>query len=440
MIRPLFPKVYSFTVYKVFNELAKTRSSVEPILYKSCLCSATDQYFESKINNQDDKDALKELEEASDILKNNDDSEEDEDWETDCEDDDDDDNCTVIATTGDEIKIIEKSSKKKLTIVDVGSNATIIQVANELIDLHNSLKSNQEKKNLNYKLRRVMVEVESGRTEKVLPPRRKISVRGRPKNVMRQKIHYERTLKKEKEDAKEAVEEEKKAVRQIEKKVEMLQDEENRSLTVRKRKASAMMYGKEDFVFDRHFKAHKRSRGVIPNSLESVLSSAIKKDEITEYLDPKPDGNCGFRAIAFSVERNDRAYHDEDQYLETCKSNQESMNKSDLAEWFYDPDCAQLTAETYGISMCVYPSLENEHTVVNPPLTFLPLELPKNKSKPVAIHLQNNHNMHWVSLGKSGVDKRFWGALREIWSGRWSGHLGCPYPTLFYRRFKLTKI
>ncbi|OBZ81324.1 hypothetical protein A0J61_10627, partial [Choanephora cucurbitarum] len=32
------------------------------------------------------------------------------------------------------------------------------------------------------------------------------------------------------------------------------------------------------------------------------------------------------------------------------------MNKSDLAEWFYSPDCAQVTADAYGISVCVYPS------------------------------------------------------------------------------------
>ena len=82
-------------------------------------------------------------------------------------------------------------------------------------------------------------------------------------------------------------------------------------------------------------------------------------------------------------ERNDRAYQDDDQYLqvrnkmletfhkyiEICTKNflafqterlekiiKKGMNKSDLAEWFYSPDCAQVTADAYGISVCVYPS------------------------------------------------------------------------------------
>lgn len=202
-------------------------------------------------------------------------------------------------------------------------------------------------------------------------------------------------------------------------------------LIVRKRKASSLNYGKDDFVFDKHFKAHKRSRGVIPGSLESVLSSAIKKDEITGYLDPKPDGNCGFRAIAFSVERNSTDYQDNDQYLQVRDKMLETfykykdiyvknfpafqidrletvikkgIKKSDLAEWFYGPDCAQVTADAYGIPVCIYPSLEHEHAAINPPLTFLPLELPKLKTKPVAIHLQNSHNLHWYAI-KLGVNQ-----------------------------------
>ena len=41
----------------------------------------------------------------------------------------------------------------------------------------------------------------------------------------------------------------------------------------------------------------------------------LSENKITGYLYPNLDGNCGFRAIAFSVKRNDRAYQDEDQCL-----------------------------------------------------------------------------------------------------------------------------
>ena len=68
----------------------------------------------------------------------------DEDWETDCEDDDD--NCSVIDATDDVTKIFRSSSKKSDVTVDASSNATMIQVANELIDLHKFLESNQDKK------------------------------------------------------------------------------------------------------------------------------------------------------------------------------------------------------------------------------------------------------------------------------------------------------
>ncbi|KAI8324420.1 hypothetical protein EDC96DRAFT_550437 [Choanephora cucurbitarum] len=326
IIRPLFSKVYSFAVYNVFNELAESRSSVEPISYKACLCSVRlqynlpckhilslakgsvplsmisrkwrfdyfegeDDYSESKFSNQNDKDALKESEEESDILRNNDDS----------------------------------------------------------------------------------------------------------------------------EDATEAVEEETKAVRLVEKKVERLQDEENRrGLTIRMRKASATKYGKEDFVFDKHFKAHKRTP-----------KFCYQKTRTIGYLNPKPDGNCGFRAITFSVETSSRACHDEDQYLEVkskmlitflhykeiytknvpafqihrlVKVMEKGMSKSDLAEWVCSLNCAQLIANVYSISMCVYPSLDNEHPAVKPPLTFLPLKIPTTKSELVTVHLRNSHNMHRYAI------------------------------------------
>ncbi|KAI8326863.1 hypothetical protein EDC96DRAFT_569994 [Choanephora cucurbitarum] len=55
-----------------------------------------------------------------------------------------------------------------------------------------------------------------------------------------------------------------------------------------------------------------------PNFPKSTPKSLVHSRclPLDRYLDPKLDGNCGFRAIVFSVKRNDRAYQDEDQYLE----------------------------------------------------------------------------------------------------------------------------
>lgn len=152
----------------------------------------------------------------------------DEDWETDCEDDDD--NCSVIDATGDVMKIVRSSKKQTSAIANTSSSASIIQVANELIDLHKSLDSNQDKENLICSVRKLMADIDSKRIEKALPPRRKISVRGRPKNVKRKKIHYEFALQKEKEDAKKVAQEEKKTNVAVKKNVELIQNEKSRGI------------------------------------------------------------------------------------------------------------------------------------------------------------------------------------------------------------------
>ena len=161
------------------------------------------------------------------------------------------------------------------------------------------------------------------------------------------------------------------------------------------------------------------------------MSNAINSPDIVGYLDPKGDGNCGFRAVAFLVDSNSTRYGDEDQYLcvrskmlealEKYKhlysrhfpafqldrledTLRKGLKKTDIAGWFYGPDCAQLVADTYNIPVCLYPSSEAEHPSINPALTFLPLNLPKTKSKPVAIHIQNSLNLHWYAI-KLGVNQ-----------------------------------
>ncbi|OBZ80965.1 hypothetical protein A0J61_10986, partial [Choanephora cucurbitarum] len=87
-------------------------------------------------------------------------------------------------------------------------------------------------------------------------------------------------------------------------------------LIIRKRKPNQVAYGKSDFVFDIHHRPNKRTRGNINSTIRSILSASIDESEITAYLDPKADGNCGFRAVAFLIDRNNSNYQDGDQYLE----------------------------------------------------------------------------------------------------------------------------
>lgn len=44
MIRPLFTKIYSFAVNKIFQELLKIRSAESPVVFKDCLCSIKFHY------------------------------------------------------------------------------------------------------------------------------------------------------------------------------------------------------------------------------------------------------------------------------------------------------------------------------------------------------------------------------------------------------------
>lgn len=122
-------------------------------------------------------------------------NEDEEVWE--CENKDDDDDCTIIDATLVPPQIIHRSSKRSM-------NSRIVSTATKLIELYESLESEQDKRNLIDSVEKAMKNVEIRRVEEVLPPKTRVSVKGRPKNVKRNLTHYEHLLKKEEEDSKEA--------------------------------------------------------------------------------------------------------------------------------------------------------------------------------------------------------------------------------------------
>ncbi|KAI8321511.1 hypothetical protein EDC96DRAFT_597429 [Choanephora cucurbitarum] len=157
-----------------------------------------------------------------------------------------------------------------------------------------------------------------------------------------------------------------------------------------------MMYEKDDFMFDKHFKAHKRPREVLLKSPESVLSSAIKKQNYKIF------GSKNFSA--FQIDRLEGASR------------------------------KALTRAILQSSSIAQVLLKLQQTI----MAFLCVSILL-----IAIYaaiLESGQKYCRVSLEKLAVDNRFWGAHREFWSRRSNNHLGCTYPTLFYRRFKLTKI
>lgn len=120
-------------------------------------------------------------------------NEDEEVWE--CENKDDDDDCTIIDATMVPPQIIRRSNKRNF-------NSRIVSTATKLIELYESLESEQDKRNLIDSVENAMKSVEIRRVEEVLPPKTRVSVKGRPKNVKRNLTHYEHLLKKE--DSKEA--------------------------------------------------------------------------------------------------------------------------------------------------------------------------------------------------------------------------------------------
>ncbi|OBZ80928.1 hypothetical protein A0J61_11023 [Choanephora cucurbitarum] len=319
---------------------------------------------------------------------------EEEVWEI---EDEDDHNCTVTDAIKDVSRVIRQSDEDASTNARLSDNTLILNVATKLVELCKSLDSKQDKKNLTDSIEKVLNKTEENKTENALPPKTRTNTKGRPKNVKRNQTHYEHTLEKEKEDVKEAVSQKKKEA------IEKTKTE----LIIRKRKPDQIAYGKSDCVFDIHDRPNKRTRGNTNPTIRSILSASINESEITGYLDPKADGNCDFRAVAFLIDRNNSYYPDGDQYLEFRRKmlqtykNIKPLNekhfavfqveklgkviekglkkKRDKAEWCYGPDCGQLVADRYGVPVCLYPSAESELPGISPPLTLLPLNLPKKK-------------------------------------------------------------
>ncbi|OBZ81439.1 hypothetical protein A0J61_10512 [Choanephora cucurbitarum] len=367
----------------IFKELLKLRSAVTPVTYCVCLCSIRLQYdlpckhILSINGNQIPLDTIASRWRFDSIKNDNADFEgEKEEKEEEKEEEKD---CTVIDATGNDYKVIRSADKTPKAVTKSTENASIPALASDLIDFHNSLSTKQDRENLIDSIQNGMKRIESKRIESVcLLEQTLMSKDG-------QKIYIN----------------------------DLLTFLLARAKTSRKRTAPDVSYGTDDFVNDKSFRANKRARGSITQAINSVMSNAINRSDIVGYLDPKGDENCGFRAVAFLVDSNGTRYEDEDQYLcvrskmlKTLEKYKhlKGLNKTDIAGWFYGPDYAQLVADTYNIPAYLYPSSEAEYSSINPALIFLPLNLPKTKSKPVAIHIRNSLNLHWYAI-KLGVNQ-----------------------------------
>ncbi|CAG8747503.1 8934_t:CDS:2, partial [Cetraspora pellucida] len=121
-------------------------------------------------------------------------------------------------------------------------------------------------------------------------------------------------------------------------------------------------------------KKQTKNSNFLPISIEDqklkvLLSSQIPVDNIDQIYDPKSDGNCGFRSLAFAIRGNEKNWilvklamnSQLTKCLEVYKSwlgyNTDLL--SQILEyrtspcppsfWFLFPDCAQLAADTFSV-------------------------------------------------------------------------------------------
>lgn len=167
-----------------------------------------------------------------------------------------------------------------------------------------------------------------------------------------------------------------------------------------------------------------------------VLHKEVQQEHLLDIFNPKPDGWCGWRAVANSFEGNQNAFPIvKKKMLEVFKKNRqvywdilrldhtrkklegliergsnwvEKDGGAELTDWFITPECAQVVADAYGVPVVVYPSIRSNSEAV----TFLPLEMPiKRTSKPPSpFVLQNTCGNHWVSLKMKHTCK-YWPAV-----------------------------
>ncbi|KAI8362740.1 hypothetical protein EDC96DRAFT_595135 [Choanephora cucurbitarum] len=214
----------------------------------------------------------------------------------------------------------------------------------------------------------------------------------------------------------------------------------------------------KDIVLQEDSSSKKRKRATADTFLsifedlkeKSREKKAMIKQE-KDIVDVKPDGFCGFRALAAQIfddeneflevkyAMRDQLLSNYDTYLkafgqmydlEACKriicfgieekvgSKKTAMNANTFVEnrfWFLVPECAQIAACTFGVSVAVYDS-------DNGNLTFLPVLNRFNsanfksgpKPLPLMMHFVNKN--HWITLKTKRSIKMTWPTVNLLHS------------------------
>ncbi|CAG8550576.1 29890_t:CDS:2, partial [Gigaspora margarita] len=140
---------------------------------------------------------------------------------------------------------------------------------------------------------------------------------------------------------------------------------------------------------------------------------AVKKKKENQIYNPKYDGNCGFRALAIAIRRNEEnwvfvklaingqlnklieIYKDWLGYnIDSLKWILESrVSPCSSSLWFLSPDCAQLAADTFLVPIAIFDE-KNEQCSM-----FFPLEsAPIHRRNLIILHFVNSNHVIYVGM------------------------------------------
>ncbi|KAI8335265.1 hypothetical protein EDC96DRAFT_568527 [Choanephora cucurbitarum] len=175
----------------------------------------------------------------------------------------------------------------------------------------------------------------------------------------------------------------------------------------------------------------------------SQISVEIPANAFTGIVDVKPDGFCGFRALAAQIfddeneflevkyAMRDQLLSNYDTYLkafgqmydlEACKriicfgieekvgSKKTSMDANTLVEnrfWFLAPECAQIAACTFGVPVAVYDSDNGNLTFLSVLNRFNSANF-KTGPKPLPLMMHFVNKNHWITLKTKRSIKMTW--------------------------------
>lgn len=282
--------------------------------------------------------------------------------------------------------------------------SSVLQLKLEKIAaLSSELRSQQEKLDLSSEIEKLFQRFsEDKQFNNILSPTIIYDLKGRPKNTTREKTALEREEEKIKNFQKNEKKKENEAKKDENSQKDNIKKEQNSQNNIKKEEISQNNIKKEEI-------SQKLQQTNIP-----PLPKGISRTQISGYYNPRPDGNCGYRALAYALFKNEEKYvfvktamllflNKNQEFYKSHFGNspdakdplpgsfqsimaklQSKASASDSSNWFQFPEMVQLAADTFKRPIASY-------NPYNTNVTFVPFFSLPETTRPIALHLYNSH-------------------------------------------------